>query len=94
VLEWHERLIALRRSNRWFSNGDRRHLDVQFDEEAGWFVMSRGPMTVACNFSQENRCMPVAAGSRVLLSSEAGAEINECGVRLPGESLAVLELAG
>jgi maltooligosyltrehalose trehalohydrolase len=94
VLEWHKQLIALRRSNRWFSYGDRRHLDVQFDEEAGWFVMSRGPMTVACNFSQQNRCMPVADGSRIVIASETGAEITDCGVRLPGESLAVLELGG
>ena len=38
--------------------------------------------------------MPAADGSRVVMASEDGAEMTDCGVRLPGESLAVLELGG
>ena len=93
VLEWHRQLIHLRRRHASLSNGDRRHLAVRYEEQESWFVITRGPVTIACNFSDQSRCVPLVSNSAVVLASQPGAEITECGVRLPGETLAVLERA-
>ncbi len=65
LLEWHRRLIGLRRSM--------GHLDapadVAFDEAGRWLVMVRGPLTVACNLGSQPAAVPVPAGDVVLSSS-------------------------
>jgi len=46
---------------------------VDFDEDARWLVLVRGPITVACNLGPAPATVPVGLGEVVLASGEAGA---------------------
>ena len=91
MLEWYRDLIALRREYPSLSNGERKHMGIQYDVSDQWLVMERAPVTVVCNFSNGGRCIPVDTASNVILASDAGVEITTCGVRMPPESLSVLQ---
>ncbi|MDQ3914045.1 MAG: malto-oligosyltrehalose trehalohydrolase [Actinomycetota bacterium] len=66
LLEWHRRLIALRRERPELSDG---RLDrVEVEHGSTWLTMTRGRITVACNFGATEVEVP-GRGGRVLLSS-------------------------
>ncbi|MEA2972912.1 MAG: maltooligosyltrehalose trehalohydrolase [Actinomycetota bacterium] len=67
-LDWHRRLIALRRSEPALSSGTFDDLDVRFDEDERWLVLERGDLSIAANFSAEPRRIPGLAGELVLAS--------------------------
>ncbi len=48
LLEWHRRLVALRREHRLHEGGF-ASVDVRYDEDGRWFVLDRGPLKVLCN---------------------------------------------
>jgi maltooligosyltrehalose trehalohydrolase len=64
LLDWHRRLIALRRSRADLRDGDPAATRVRFDEDARWLVMERGEATVVCNFGDGRRTVPLGAGRR------------------------------
>ena len=59
ILEWHRRLIALRRGTPALGDGDRGRVRVAFDEQDRWLRMDRGPVTVACNFGSKSTRVPL-----------------------------------
>ena len=67
LLEWHRGLIQLRRS----LPAPAADVSVDFDEDARWLVLSRGPLTLAANLGQAAVVVPVGAGKVVLASSDA-----------------------
>ena len=69
LLGWHRDLIALRRQWPELTDGDRRRVDVRYDEDARWLVVRRGRVVVACNLAEQAQVLPVPPGGRVLLSS-------------------------
>ena len=73
VLEWHRRLIRLRRGVPALRDGDRGRVRVAWDEDARWLRMDRGPITVACNFGSGRATIPLAEGGprTVMLASGA-----------------------
>ena len=71
LLDWHRRLIALRRSEPALSSGSFDDLEVRFDEDERWLVVDRGPITIACNFAPEPRSIPGLYGTVVLASDAA-----------------------
>jgi maltooligosyltrehalose trehalohydrolase len=75
VLEWHRRLIALRRGTPDLGQGDRSPVVVDHDEGGRWLRMDRGAITVACNFGARPIAVPVPEGRprHVLLASGAHA---------------------
>jgi maltooligosyltrehalose trehalohydrolase len=75
LLDWHRRLIALRRSEPALSSGTFDNLDVRFDEDARWLVVDRGPLTIACNFASEPRPIPGLAGEVVLASDDGDTDL-------------------
>jgi maltooligosyltrehalose trehalohydrolase len=79
LLDWHRRLIALRRSTPALTDG--RLARATADEDARTLVVERGDITVLANLAPEPRRFE--AVGQVLLGSFGG------GV-LPGESVAVL----
>jgi maltooligosyltrehalose trehalohydrolase len=68
LLEWHKRLIRLRREWPELSDGRMNDVQTRFDEEERWIVITRGPVEVAANLSKERARVP-AASAKVLLSS-------------------------
>jgi maltooligosyltrehalose trehalohydrolase len=94
LLDWHRRLLALRRRLPALSCGDLATVAVAYDEEAQWLVLARGPaVRVVVNLAAEAQVvpLPVAGGPvEVLLASEDGAVPYDGGVSLPAESVAVV----
>ena len=92
LLDWHRRLIALRRRTPALLDGRREAVRADFDEGQGWLAYERGPVAVACNFAGETRGVPLARHhDRVLLFSGPGEPARDGGaVRLPPETVAIL----
>jgi maltooligosyltrehalose trehalohydrolase len=78
VLDWHRRLIALRRSTPGLTDGSLAIGDegvgaavrVDYDEDARWLVCSGGGVTVACNVGGGEVTVPVPPGTAALSSSD------------------------
>jgi maltooligosyltrehalose trehalohydrolase len=95
LLQWHRDLIRLRKQSPELTDGRLDQVEVQFDERARWFTMSRGPMTVLVNFAQEPRTVPLrnAAGYKMLLASHSDVVINPELVETAAESVAIARQA-
>jgi maltooligosyltrehalose trehalohydrolase len=92
LLEWHRALIALRRRLPALSDGDFEEVTTTWDEDAGWFCLSRGPVTVAVNLADHPQPVPVPAdATTVLLASEpAATSLADAAVSLPPDSVAIV----
>jgi maltooligosyltrehalose trehalohydrolase len=86
LLDWHRRLIALRRS----LPAGAGEVAVDFDEHARWLVLTRGPLTVAANVGDRPATVPVGAGD-VILASADGDLPRSGGAELAPESVIVLK---
>ena len=93
MLDWHRRLIRLRRESAALSDGRLDRVTVTFDEQAKWLVMARGSITLTCNLSERRQLMPVSIGkdARILLASEKEIQLAGDGVELPPDSVAIIE---
>jgi len=70
LLDWHRRLIHLRRAHPALRDGDPRATRVRFDEEGRWLVLRRRQMAVVCNFAESRRKVPLeGAGGREVLAA-------------------------
>lgn len=76
LLEWHRRLVALRRRLPALSDGRLDRVRVRFDEAAGWFVLERGPGVRGVPESPGVRGVPE---SKVVVAANLAAEVQ----RLP-----------
>ncbi|HEV2694660.1 MAG TPA: malto-oligosyltrehalose trehalohydrolase [Verrucomicrobiae bacterium] len=93
LLEWHWRLIRLRRSEPMLNNGLLDHINVIADEQARWLVLERDDISVVCNFSPKLQPIPLRAGKqRTLLASEVKIGIEEGVAQMPPESVVILKL--
>jgi maltooligosyltrehalose trehalohydrolase len=92
LLQWHKRLIQLRREIPALSDGRRERVAVSFDEQARWFVVRRGPVVVACNLSDVTQRVPAdrASSSQLLLASENNVHITHDAVALLSDSVVIL----
>lgn len=81
LLDWHRRLIALRRSTLELSDGRMDLVDVQFSEPEHWLSFTRGPYVVAVNLSEQPRKLR----GPVLLASSGGIRDE-----LPPDSVAIV----
>ncbi|ORB30412.1 malto-oligosyltrehalose trehalohydrolase [Mycolicibacterium parafortuitum] len=84
-------LIALRRDEPDMADPWLDHLRVEFDENAGWFVMHRGALAIACNLRAEPVDAPVTG--EVVLAWDTPS-VGEQTTTLPGHSVAVLRQTG
>ena len=85
VLDWHRRLIRLRRAIPALTDGDRSRVRVAHDDDGRWLRMDRGPVTVACNFGKERTRIPLGVDRREVLLASAGYAVSRSGVDLdPG----------
>ena len=88
VLDWHRRLIALRRSVPALCDGRLDAVECRFDEEESWIAVQRGTVTVAGNIG--TRAVEIPAAGNVVLASD-GAELDGTAtLRLAPDAVAVL----
>jgi hypothetical protein len=66
---------------------------VEFNEKNRWLVTRRGAISVACNFANHSRRIPLPVGEyKTLLASEPGVNAVSGGVILRPESVAIFRL--
>ncbi|HEV8626870.1 MAG TPA: DUF3459 domain-containing protein, partial [Acidimicrobiia bacterium] len=91
LLEWHKELITLRRRIPALSDGDFNEVHTTWDDDAQWFCLRRGSITVATNLASETQSVPVpGSATTMLLSSDATAALEDGAVQLPADSVAIL----
>jgi maltooligosyltrehalose trehalohydrolase len=90
LLDWHKKLIHLRRSEPDLSDGRLDKVEIHFDESARWLVMERGAIIVACNLQNAPQTIPLRAARRELLLASGAANVHETSLELPPESVAIL----
>jgi maltooligosyltrehalose trehalohydrolase len=92
LLDWHRRLIGLRRSMPALTTGRLDLVDVRYDEQEKWLIVEREGITIACNFAQHDRRIPLRSQrpSNVLLASKQPLEVKDEAIALPPDSVAVL----
>jgi maltooligosyltrehalose trehalohydrolase len=87
LLDWHRRLIALRRSVPGLLDDRLDHVQVDYDEDDRWLVVWRPGVTVACNVGDS--AVEVAAAGEVVLASDADIKAADGRIHLPPDSVAV-----
>ena len=92
LLDWHRRLIRLRRGVSALSEGRFERIQVSFDETARWLVVRRGSIAVACNLAiaTQNVAIGLGAHAQLVLASESGVKMIDDEVRLPPDSVAIV----
>ena len=92
MLEWHRRLIQLRRNEPALSNGELKSVRTRHDNENSWLVVERGPISVICNLGERAQSIPLRTGRHQILLSSSSLEDSVCdAVNLPPESVAILK---
>ena len=93
ILEWHRRLIALRRATPELTDGRFEDVSVDYSDDAAgrWLVYSKGRLTVAANLGDAPVTVPVPPLAVTVLSS-AGPDVPLVGgdtLKLPAESVVI-----
>jgi maltooligosyltrehalose trehalohydrolase len=89
VLDWHRRLIALRRRFPELTDGDLDYVGVEFDEDQRWLSFSRGRVTVAFNIGEYEARLTVD-GDALELASADGLRFEDGELVLPPDSVAIV----
>jgi maltooligosyltrehalose trehalohydrolase len=92
LLDWHRRLIRLRREVPALADGRLDRVHVDFDETARWLVVERGPVAVVCNLADRSQHVPVRlpGALQALLTSDPAVRVTPGGVTLPPDAVALL----
>jgi maltooligosyltrehalose trehalohydrolase len=90
MLAWYRDLIALRRRSPSLNNSKPGNANVAFDETERWLILRRGNIGIFCNLGEREHEFPVPTGGRILLSSNAGAQICGSSVTLPPDAVAIV----
>ena len=91
LLNWHRRLIQLRRKIPALTDSRLDQVAVSFDEQAKWLVMKRGPVTVACNIAPVGQRIPLAMDAKeIVLASDDQIRLAGDAIESPADSVAVL----
>ncbi len=92
LLDWHRRLIRLRRNIPDLGDGNLGRVCVAYDEEKKWLIMSRGRIKVLTNLGSAAQGFPLhgVREHSVLLSSSNEIELAGNEIRLPPDSVAIV----
>ena len=88
MLQWYKDLIRLRRSS-GLTDGHLDRVHIEFDEEAKWLTMRRGPFEVAVNFAVDRQAVPVQRLQKNVMCSEEDYELRPGLIELPAESVVI-----
>ncbi|HTV40628.1 MAG TPA: malto-oligosyltrehalose trehalohydrolase [Candidatus Sulfotelmatobacter sp.] len=91
ILDWHKRLIQLRRAEADLSDGELTNVQVTFDEKERWLVMKRGRVSVVCNLSERPQRIPIGNGTwKILMTLEEKVRLTDGFAEMPPESVSIL----
>ena len=93
LLDWYRRLIQLRRARPELTDPWLPGVQVAYDEDASWLVITRGTLRIAVNLADRRQELPLDGKPvSVLLSSVPGFVYKEGSIDLEPDSLAIVEL--
>jgi malto-oligosyltrehalose trehalohydrolase len=91
MLSWYRELIALRHARPELTDSRLDRITVQYDEQARWLLVHRGPLSIAANLSNAPVQLPLAAPATALLATSIpGVTTTQATLNLPPVSFAVL----
>lgn len=95
ILEWYKALIKLRHQIPDLMDDRLNRSSVGFDESAGWLMVSRGTLSVVCNFSADSQTVPAdeLQGKQQVMASDPGVELAGRYIAMPGHSVAIYNRA-
>jgi len=92
LLEWHKRLIRLRRSNPSLCDGRIEGISARCDENERWLIVERGPWKIVCNLGQAPIHAELPEGvHQIVEASDPGIVLTSSTVMLPPDSVAILQ---
>jgi len=91
MLSWYRALIRLRRTTPCLNDGTRRNTRVAFDANQRTLQMNRGKISTVCNLGKVIQTFPVQQGCRLVLASRSAIQIESGSVKLPPDTVAVLD---
>ncbi|HEX5370542.1 MAG TPA: malto-oligosyltrehalose trehalohydrolase [Dehalococcoidia bacterium] len=90
MLSWYRDLIALRRSTPELTDGRLAEVEVSYDEGARTLTMRRGSIMLCLNLGPET--VLEVPPSKLLITSDPGADPSGRGLSLPPDSVAILQI--
>jgi maltooligosyltrehalose trehalohydrolase len=90
LLDWYRTLITLRRNTPDIQDDHLAAVGVSYDEDARWFVLTRGQHLVVVNLGDSHAEIPLPVAERTVVLAWDGAELSAQQVVLPRRSVAVL----
>ena len=94
LLEWYRALLKLRRDHSSLRDGNYRNVRVTFDEQRRQLAIQRGTVLIVCSLSDTATTIDVGSTWQIRLSSECGTRVDDAGIHLPAESIAICTYAG
>ncbi len=91
LLDWHRKLIHLRRVEQGLLDSQLENISVRFNEKAGWFAVERGSYGVYCNLADKIQSIALPSLHQLLLASETGIAVRDGHIQLPPDSVAILK---
>jgi maltooligosyltrehalose trehalohydrolase len=94
MLAWYRDLLTLRRTRAELTDPRLDRVAVSHDEAAQWLVLHRGSLRVVINLAGTAQDVPVDGAVRAVLLTSSGQtpDASDLGVRLPAESVAIVEV--
>jgi maltooligosyltrehalose trehalohydrolase len=93
LLDWYRRLLTLRRERAELTDPRLDRVAVAYDEQARWFVLTRGALRVVANLAADRQEIPLDGTPKaMLLASMPGFVYRDGAIELDGESVALVEL--
>jgi maltooligosyltrehalose trehalohydrolase len=92
ILDWHKKLIQLRRSEPDLYDGELKKVRTTYDEQNRWLVVERGSISIVCNFLDRSHRIPIRAGEqKILIASETGIHVASGFANFAAESVVILK---
>lgn len=91
MLSWYKDLIRLRRSRQDLSDGAIAQVRARHDADSQWLCIERGEVTIACNLSRQQRCVPIRPNRsrNILLTSEPAVRLCSEGAQMGPDSVSI-----
>jgi maltooligosyltrehalose trehalohydrolase len=95
LLDWHKRLIFLRRANPSLCDGRMEEVRARGDDPGRSLIVERGPWTVACNIGPASVTIQLRHGvHELVIASESDVVVTPSAITLPSDSVAILKDSG
>jgi maltooligosyltrehalose trehalohydrolase len=90
LLAWHHRLIALRRQIPALTDPRLDRIKTEYDQQARWLIVRRGPVAVAANLGTRTWTFAVGPSAALLEASDPNIKQTRKGLVLPPDTVAIL----